>query len=98
MLSTAPWNCHHLLDRLLPWIISAKSQRSLTIYKGTGKLELFPLFGCSLEDATDPLKGHSKPGTSEEKCCFSLTEEEQVWKEYMEELTILLTGYPMKEK
>lgn len=64
MLSTAPWNCQFFLDMLLPWIISAKSQHSLTICKGTGKLKLFLLFGGSLEDATDPLKGHSKPGTS----------------------------------
>lgn len=64
MANTAPWNCHLLLDMLLPWIISAKSGRSLTICKGTGKLKLFLLSGGSLEDATDPLKGHSKPGTS----------------------------------
>lgn len=79
-LSTEPWNCPLLLNMLLTWIISAKSQHFLAICKGTGKPKLFLLSEGSLEDAPDPLKRHSKLGTSKQKCSSSLTQGEQAWK------------------
>lgn len=79
-LSTAPWNCPLLLNMLLTWIISAKSQHFLAICKGTGKPKLFLLSEGSLEDSPDPLKRHSKLGISKQKCSSSLTQGEQAWK------------------
>lgn len=63
-LSTAPSPFEYAPD----WIISATSRHFLAICKGAGKLKLFLLSEGSLEDSTDPPKGHSKPGTSKQKC------------------------------
>lgn len=60
----------------------AKTQHFLVTCKGTRKLKFTLLSEGSLEDCTSPHKGHRKLGTCEQKCWFSLTEE-QAWEEHM---------------